>query len=126
MAECALVSHGRQHSAADASVDVLGKLTDSLIISVYRGLVATFSGGITSPAAERFLTCHYTLCSCFHHIFADSITAVFIPPYASTGRYLVYCVFVCRFAVLFYGRPMTIYIFMLWFVLLSSFFFFLA
>jgi len=29
-------------------------------------------------------------------------TAVFIPPYASTGRYLVYCVFVCRFAVLFF------------------------
>jgi len=60
-------------SAVHASVVVLGTLSGSLIIAI----VATFSGGITSQTAERFLTCHCTLSSCFRRIFAEFFSTSF-------------------------------------------------
>jgi len=60
-------------------------------------IVATFSGGITE--SRRWEISHmslYTLSSCFHLIFADSINCSFysLPPYASMGILSLLCLFV--------------------------------
>jgi len=74
--------------AADASVDVLCTLSDSLIIAVLQH----FQQELRSPAAERFLTLSAAV---FITSSLTVSTAVFIQPYASMGGYLVYCAFVC-------------------------------
>ena len=61
-------------SAVHASVGVLRTSSGSLIIAV----VATFSWGITSRTAERFLTCHCTLSSCFRRIFVEFFLVLFL------------------------------------------------